>query len=133
MLTLGQLREIAKARLDDAELLFAAQRFDGAAYLCGYAIEVTLKAQVCQTLGWAEFPENASEFKKLGLQSFKTHDLDVLLRLSGREAYVKANLFTEWSAVSQWNPEGRYQPVGAVSEQIAKQMIEGAKAFSRAL
>lgn len=132
MLSLAQLHEIAKARLDDAEVLFSALRFDGAAYLCGYAIEVTLKAQVCKTLQWAEFPEKSNEFRSLGLQSFKTHDLDVLLRLSGREAYIKTNLFAEWSAVSQWNPEGRYQPVGAVSEQVAKQMIEAAKMFASA-
>lgn len=133
MLSLAQLRDIATARLTDADVLLAAQRFDGAAYLCGYAIEVSLKAQTCRTLGWTEFPEKANEFNKLGLQSFKTHDLDVLLRLSGRESYVKTNLFAEWSAVSQWNPESRYQPAGAVSEQVATQMIEAAKALASAL
>jgi HEPN domain-containing protein len=133
MLSLAQLRDIATARLTDAEVLLAAKRFDGAAYLCGYAIEVTLKAQTCQTLGWAEFPEKANEFNKLGLQSFKTHDLDVLLRLSGRESYVKGSLFAEWSAVSQWNPESRYQPAGAVSEQIAVQMVDAVKALSSGL
>ena len=46
----AELRKIAKARLKDAEALLAAHRYDGAIYLCGYAVELALKARICQTL-----------------------------------------------------------------------------------
>ena len=54
-------------------------------------------------------------------------DLDVLLRLSGREQYIKVNLFPEWTVVSQWNPEARYQAVGTVSAATAQNMISAAQ------
>lgn len=62
-----------------------------------------------------------------GLQSFKTHDLDVLLRLSGREQYIKVNLFPEWTVVSQWNPEARDQAAGTVTAATAQNMIWAAQ------
>lgn len=36
-------------------------------YLCGYAIEVALKARICRTLNWTGFPETRGEFE--GYQS----------------------------------------------------------------
>ena len=65
------------------------------------------------------------EFRRL--ETFKTHDLDILLRLSGREQYIKVNLFAEWTVVSQWNPESRYRPVGTVSVATAQGMISAAQ------
>ena len=50
VITINDLRAIAKARLEDATALFNNQRFDGAKYLCGYAAELTLKARICATL-----------------------------------------------------------------------------------
>jgi HEPN domain-containing protein len=125
VLSAAQLKALAQARLADAEVLLQAGRFDGSAYLCGYAVELALKARACKTLKWADFPEKDKEFKGLG--SFKTHDLDILLRLSGREQYIKVNFFAEWTVVSQWNPESRYQPVGTVTTVTAQGMISAAK------
>jgi hypothetical protein len=74
MLLKSDLKRIASARLADAEALFLANRLDGAAYLCGYVIEITLKLRICKTMQWLGFPESRKEFE--GLLSFKTHDLD---------------------------------------------------------
>ncbi|HBL27338.1 MAG TPA: hypothetical protein DD490_10940 [Acidobacteria bacterium] len=57
------LRAISAARLEDARQLLAAGRFDGAVYLCGYAVELALKARICDTLGWSDFPETPKEFQ----------------------------------------------------------------------
>lgn len=89
------LKRIANARLVDAEILLKAKRFDGASYLSGYAIEIGLKLRICKTLKWQGFPETNSEFQ--GLSSFKTHDFDVLLRLSGVEDQAKTQYLAEWS------------------------------------
>jgi len=38
MIKRTELRDIAKARIKDAEVLWMAKRYDGAVYICGYAI-----------------------------------------------------------------------------------------------
>lgn len=109
MLSKTDLKRIAKVRLDDAKALYEANRLDGATYLCGYVIEIALKHRVCRTLKWDTFPESAGDFK--GLTSFKTHDLDLLLKLSGIESKVRERFLLEWSIVRTWNPELRYSRV----------------------
>src|SRR5437867_10955585 len=117
MIPTKDLRAIARARLRDAQVLLRAKRFDGAFYLCGYAIELALKARICRTLKWPGFPESAHDFK--GMQSVKTHDLEVLLRFSGVEDRVRAKHLPEWSEVTRWNPERRYQAIGVSTAQEA--------------
>jgi len=105
MIPKNDLRKIAKARLKDSEILFKNRRYDGAVYLCGYAVEVALKARICRTLKWTDFPSTRSEFQ--AYQSFKTHSLDVLLKLSGLEAEIKTEYLAEWSYIAAWEPEVR--------------------------
>jgi hypothetical protein len=62
-------------------------------YLCGYAIELSLKARICRTLKWVGYPDTAREFENY--KSFKTHDVDVLLRLSGIEDRINRDLLKE--------------------------------------
>ncbi|HEY8751569.1 MAG TPA: HEPN domain-containing protein [Tepidisphaeraceae bacterium] len=131
MLTVTELTSIARARLKDADALFSKRRYDGAAYICGYAVEVALKARIVKTLKWAGFPADGGEFK--GLESLKTHNLRLLARLSGWDAKIKAKFLAEWLAISQWNPESRYQPVGNVMQGDAKRMIESARKIVGAL
>lgn len=131
MIDLKDLKKIAKARLKDAEILHAKSRYDGAVYLCGYAIETALKVRVCKTLHWIEFPYTPGEFKDL--QSFKTHNLDVLLKLSGIETKIKTQHLADWSEVAKWNPELRYKPIGSVSMGDCQQMIGAAKRLLGAL
>jgi HEPN domain-containing protein len=125
MLSSADLTSIARARLKDAKALLSKRRHDGAASLCGYAVEIALKARIVKTLKWTGFPETRTEFE--GLASFKCHDLRILLRLSGWEAKIRTTFLTEWSAVEQWNPEARYERPGGVTQAKASAMIESAK------
>src|SRR5262245_38221657 len=122
MIAVGELDTTATARLDDARALLEAGRFDGATYLCGYAIEVALKARICRTLNWPEFPRTGGEFQ--AYKSFQTHELDVLLRLSGQEARIKQNHFAQWNVVAVWKAESRYNVVGTAQELDAIAMIQ---------
>ena len=122
MIATRDLRTIARARLRDAQVLLRAKRFDGAWYLCGYAVELALKARICRTLKWPGFPESAQDFK--GLQSVKTHDLEILLRFSGVEDRVRAKHAAEWSVVLDWNPEKRYQANRLSTAQQATNMVK---------
>lgn len=121
MITPAELRAIAAARLADAQILLANARYDGAGYICGYAVELALKARICDTLNWSGYPMTRKEFENL--QSFKTHNLDVLLFLSGREHAIKQAHFADWSIVGVWNPEARYTTVGAVSQSDATAFV----------
>jgi hypothetical protein len=121
MISTADLKKLARARIKDAKALLKAGRYDGAIYICGYAVEVGLKLRICKTLKWASFPEKTAEFSSY--KSFKTHDLDVLLHLSGIEARIKKTYLFEWSVVGQWDPETRYNPVGGASQADAVNMI----------
>jgi hypothetical protein len=120
MITLNELETIAQARLLDAKALIGAGRYDGAIYIGGYAIELSLKARICKTLKWAGFPSSSKEFGDY--RSFRVHDLDVLLHLSGIENEIKQNHLTDWSNVNTWNPESRYKTSSA-SQSNATTML----------
>jgi HEPN domain-containing protein len=125
MISVAELDNIAAARLEDAKVLLAAGRFDGATYLCGYAVEVALKARICRVLNWPEFPSTGGEFQ--AYRSFQTHELDVLLRLSGQEARIKQNHFAFWNVVAVWKTESRYNVIGTAQEADATAMIQAAE------
>ena len=122
MLAVAELHAIARGRLEDARILLASNRYDGSIYLCGYAVEMALKARICETLGWEGYPSTSSEFREY--QTFRTHNLDVLLRLSGIRNAVLTGALTDWSIVARWDPEIRYSPIGTASENMAQSMIE---------
>jgi HEPN domain-containing protein len=131
MIALTELRKIARARLADAEVLLQASRYDGSVYLCGYSVEIALKGRICRTLKWLGFPATNKEFE--GFHSFRTHNLDVLLRLSGAEKKINTQHFVEWSVVAMWEPDARYRPIGTATAQDAANMVKSAKAIMVAL
>lgn len=117
-------------RLRDAHILLAQRRYGAAAYFGGYAAEMMLKARICRTLKWAGFPETRKEFE--GYSSFRTHDLEVLLRLSGQEPRVAATLSLEWSLVAKWSPELRYSTT-VPSKAHTRELIQAIEALLRIL
>lgn len=125
MINVANLRRLARTRLKDAQVLLKTNRFDGAVYMVGYSVEIVLKARICKTLRWADFPTTQDEFKGLG--SFRIHKLPMLLRLSGRDQLIKTKYFAEWSAVAAWDTETRYRPAGTASKGDAETMILSAK------
>lgn len=131
MLRVSELDDISKARLSDAQVLFDAKRYDGAVYLCGYAVEIALKARICKTLSWPGYPFTRAEFQDL--QTFRTHNLDILLTLSGVEPVIKTEFLAKWSAVAAWDPEARYKPIGSATPADAKLMIESTQSLLEAL
>ncbi len=132
MISIANLRLIARVRLNEAQALYRNKRYDGAVYLCGYAVEVALKARICRTLKWAGFPESNREFAHY--QSFKTHDLDVLLTLSGIEARIRADYGSEWSnGTNNWTPEVCYRPVGSVTQTDALNMISAVRVLVKVI
>jgi HEPN domain len=145
VLTVRQLREIARERIKDAEALFRAERYEGAMYICGYAVEIALKARICKTLHWPDFPQTDKEFKQNPKYNlFKTHLLKLLLSYSGREDQIRNRFTAEWSLVDSWDPQSRYNPTikttrakrtrdKAALKAKARQMIDSAAILLREL
>src|SRR5262245_29246144 len=122
MATKQELMDLANLRLREAEVLFNADLYDGAAYLCGYVVELALKARICRLLGVNEYPDSG-KYK----QAFAVHDFDQLLFLSGlRHKLDPGNqaVFTNWSIAVPWTPERRYSPRGTFSQQDAKEILD---------
>ena len=131
MIAENDLRSLARAKLRDAEALLRRKRYDGAFYLCGYALEMALKARICRTLKWPGFPSSRKEFESLA--SFKTHDLVILLRLSGIEDKILTHFSVDWAVVKKWTPEWRYRVVGSTSQSDAAAFINAAKRLLRVI
>lgn len=126
-LSIADVEVLAEARLHDAEALFAAGRYDGARYVCGYAVELKLKARISRAHGWSVYPPTAPL-----AQPLKTHDLEVLLLLSTMHATIIGGHGGLWSAVVAWNPEQRYA-VTAFTAQDAQKMIDATRALMAVL
>ena len=131
MILIADLLAIAEAKLNDASVLFINGRTAGAEYVCGYAVEMALKARICKTLNCPGFPENRSEFENYA--SFRTHKLDVLLSLSGEEQRIKADHILEWSYVAEWNPEVRYSATDTANRDDVALMITSTETLLRVL
>lgn len=131
MIGIIELMRLAYARLADARALHAAGRYDAAMYLSGYAVELALKARICQTLEWEGFPQTRREFEHLG--SFKVHNLEALLRLSGAERRIRMQYDQDWREVENWEPALRYAPEGTANPHAAERVLASARQIVRAL
>jgi hypothetical protein len=131
MISVAELSRIMQARLDDANALLAAGRHDGASYLCGYAVELALKVRICNILNWPEFPSTRGEFQSY--KTFQTHELPILLRLSGQDSRVKQYHFADWSKVAAWTPELRYNVVGSMQKTVSEAMVRAAEQLVKVL
>jgi len=119
--TRNELQRLTQLRLQEAEALFEKELFDGAAYLCGYVIELALKARICRLLEIEDYPDSG---KLKG--AYATHDLDQLLLLAGLAVKIEkaGAVFISWSTASAWRPEMRYQPYGTAGEKDALVMLD---------
>jgi hypothetical protein len=137
---LPDLKQLAKKRLQEAEVLLVNGKYEGAVYLCGYAVELALKARICKTLKWTIFPDPWVQ----NPQTLTTHDLSSLLSLSGMRPKVFNKYKSEWSTIANWKPEMRYvlnpdilnptlQPQTQTTQQLAQQIFNSVKTLLRIL
>jgi len=125
VITSVELQELAQLRLHEAEALFAAGFYDGSAYLCGYVVELAMKACVCKTLGLTEYPDREQGLER----AFKTHDFNALEVLSGLRVKISskrntsASFKTNWSLATAWKPEDRYV-ISGKSRRDAEDLLD---------
>jgi len=126
-LTGADLRALARERLKDARVLLAQRRYDGATYFCGFAVELAIKSCICKRFEWPHYKHTRP------YQSFETHDLPLLIELSGAWPKVQKKSLAEWSTVRTWTGSDRYRPVGYATAKQAQDMIVATKTLLKIL
>jgi hypothetical protein len=107
----AELRSLAEDRVLDAGALLKENRWSGAYYLAGYAVECGLKACV---LAFVERTGIIFQDKKF-LEKCWTHDLEMLVKAADLEATrglaisANASLGANWLVVNNWSEVARYQ------------------------
>ncbi len=66
-------------------------------------------------------------------RSFRTHDLEVLLYLSGVYETIAVGLEEDWARVLKWRPELRYAPTTDTETPTAAAMLSSAERILEAL
>lgn len=131
-LDVAALRRLAKSRLVEANYLLNKRKWEGAYYLCGYAVELALKASACSALNWNCWPPSGVGDRLR--TALCTHKLEELLVVSGKETQIKQSaIFGDWSIVAGWSSEQRYVEIGNVKDQVAKEMIRATRSVLKFL
>lgn len=118
-----ELKNLSKTRLKEVKALYNKRLYDGASYLAGYVIELALKARICKVLN-IDYPDEGEISK-----SFKTHKLDILIKLGGLynkfddELNTNTNFKINWSLIKTWSEEFRYQPAGTNNQNDVEDLI----------
>ncbi|GAB3742318.1 hypothetical protein GCM10028816_51810 [Spirosoma lituiforme] len=117
MVQSDELRDLARERLQEAELMVANNLFQGAYYISGYAAEFAFKALICKRLNVQVFSTTGIEGASIVSKAVQIHNLPALMLFSGLYTDCKTRcnqdveFFKAWNKVSQWSEQRRYDPL----------------------
>ena len=136
MINPEEIRKLAKQRLQEAEILYKSGMCDGAFYLAGYSVELTLKAKICERLGipnlFDETDISANSIKGIGeiRKTLKTHNLFTLLIFSGLKNKFDNDKATNIELAKSnsllfnaWDENARYKPCGHMLDRDVEKLI----------
>ena len=133
MILTADLHSTAREYLRAAKLLRTRRSYGASVYLCGYAVEIAMKARICKALKWTTgFPDTNAEFQDKG-PLLKTHNLKMLTEYTAVQEEVQLIMLTDWSLIAKWSPEQRYNPIGTKSLTDADEMIAATQKLLRIL
>jgi len=131
-----EIRNLAIQRLSEAEILYQNGKYDGAFYLAGYSVELTLKAKICNRLGipnlFDETDSSANSIKGIGeiRKTLKTHNLFTLLIFSGLKHKFDIDKATNIDLAkansllfNAWDENARYKPCGHMLDRDVEKLI----------
>ena len=104
----SDFQQLAEVRIDEAGVLLAVGKWDGAYYLAGYAAECALKACVAKLA-------KADEFPPRDVKDYYTHDLNKLVKTADLDvardttASAKPRFKTFWTLIAKWSEQSRYE------------------------
>lgn len=103
-----------KHRMDDAQALFAADRYRGAMYMAGYSAECLLKTKLMRKFNCRHLRELEDELQNKGILATDatvfTHQLELLLRLTNAIDRLRQNeeYWKCFNLANRWIPAWRY-------------------------
>lgn len=115
----NELKDLAKIRLRETQVLLKKGYNEGAYYLCGYAVECGLKACIAKQTKRYDFPD------KDAVNASYTHNLSNLVKTAGlwqtlvKEIKSNKNFESNWAVVKDWTESSRYEKL---SEKKAKDL-----------
>jgi HEPN domain-containing protein len=108
----AELQQLTEDRRLDAEALLTAQRWSGAYYLAGYAVECALKACI---IGYVQNNPEVIFQKRRFSEGCWTHRIDQLVDAANLKADLDLDtglnsaLGQNWQIVKDWDEEARYK------------------------
>jgi len=117
---------LAEDKLKEARVLLNANKYSGAYYLAGYAIEFALKACYCKTVKARTFPPKPNI-----VTSLYAHDLNNLLVACGVKTAFEAkrtadqSFADKWQVVKDWSEQSRYRKIKASVARDLLKAIDG--------
>ncbi len=135
MKNIQEIRDLAALRIAEAEYLMQNKSNDFSAaafYLAGYAVELTLKARICELLDADEFYKEGSEYAGHSA-AFKIHKIDKLIVLAGLQKKITAEkkqnkkFKNTVSSVVYWKETSRYEL--STSKLESEEFIKNVKIF----
>lgn len=109
----ADLRDLALARLDEAQVLLGEGRPSGAYYLAGYTVECGLKAIIVKE--WQTLVAGYSLPEKADLLQTYVHSFTKLLNVCGLAGALEADSKRNarfrafWEIANNWSESSRYQ------------------------
>jgi len=106
-------KTLADLRAEEAGVLLAAGKQQGAYYLAGYAVECALKACIAKKTKRFQYPPKVEHVREL-----YSHRLNTLVNVAGLDADLQKELKANpafgknWSTVKDWTEESRYKSGG---------------------
>ena len=82
----SDFQQLADVRIDEAAVLFAQGKYDGAYYLAGYAVECGLKACIARLTSQDDYPP-----KPKAIHDYYSHDIEKLLKTAALTAQRDAD------------------------------------------
>ena len=129
MESVNDIIAIADLRLQEAQVLYDNNLYDGSVYLAGYCVELLLKARIAQLL---DLPNLFVTMRKEIIRPFKIHklaDLAIYAGLHRKLSESEDETFKlYWSLLqSNWNEELRYKKCSSCTQEQAQQLINAIK------
>jgi HEPN domain-containing protein len=102
-------QQISRIRVREARALLQNGNYDGAYYLCGYAVECGLKACIAKKTKRYDFPNDKT------VKDSYTHNIEQLVGVAGlktdlqKEINSNKQFEVNWAVVKDWTEVSRYE------------------------
>lgn len=106
----SHFQNIARIRLEEAEILLKSGNYSGAYYLAGYIVECALKACIAKNTKEFDFPP-----KPQIVRDIYVHDLVKLVKAAGldhilnEDRQIDQDLDENWKTIEDWTEGSRYE------------------------